>query len=267
MSTTPKYSRLDPGQRREEILDAANALFAERGYDEVSIEDIASAAGVTRGLVHHYFGGRKQVYIALLERLGAYASNSSRAPSAPHPNQAGASETITPRRVLARPATPRLAWAPCDRRPAAPFHRAPRGAARRDPRVRGGRASASRRRVGAGGLVPQRGVRPHGRARPSRPQVPARVRRPRRRPSRRRRAQRGAVALRLGWRVGRHRRTREHRHAAGRASSGPTSRRRASWRPRSAASGSPRSASPSRAPGPTSPASAPSPGAWTAATW
>jgi AcrR family transcriptional regulator len=71
MSTTPKYSRLDPGQRREQILDAANALFAERGYDEVSVEDIASTAGVTRGLVHHYFGGRKEVYIALLERLGA----------------------------------------------------------------------------------------------------------------------------------------------------------------------------------------------------
>ena len=71
MSTTPKYSRLDPAQRREQILDAANALFSERGYDEVSIEDIANAAGVTRGLVHHYFGGRKDVYIALLERLGA----------------------------------------------------------------------------------------------------------------------------------------------------------------------------------------------------
>ena len=71
MSTTPKYSRLDPAQRREQILDAANALFAERGYDEVTVEDIASAAGVTRGLVHHYFGGRKEVYIALLERLGA----------------------------------------------------------------------------------------------------------------------------------------------------------------------------------------------------
>ena len=71
MSTTAKYSRLAPAQRREQILDAANALFAERGYDEVSIEDIANAAGVTRGLVHHYFGGRKQVYIALLERLGA----------------------------------------------------------------------------------------------------------------------------------------------------------------------------------------------------
>ena len=71
MTTTAKYSRLAPARRREEILDAANALFAERGYDEVSIEDIASSAGVTRGLVHHYFGGRKEVYIALLERLGA----------------------------------------------------------------------------------------------------------------------------------------------------------------------------------------------------
>ena len=71
MNTTTKYSRLAPDQRREQMLDAANALFAERGYDEVSVEDIASSAGVTRGLVHHYFGGRKQVYIALLERLGA----------------------------------------------------------------------------------------------------------------------------------------------------------------------------------------------------
>jgi AcrR family transcriptional regulator len=71
MRTTPKFSRLDPGQRRERILDAANALFAERAYDEVSIEAIASCAGVTRGLVHHYFGGRKEVYIGLLERLGA----------------------------------------------------------------------------------------------------------------------------------------------------------------------------------------------------
>jgi len=69
MTTAPKYSRLAPGQRREQILDAANVLFAERGYDEVSVEDIASSAAVTRGLVHHYFGGRKEVYIALLERI------------------------------------------------------------------------------------------------------------------------------------------------------------------------------------------------------
>ena len=69
--TEPKTSRLDPAERREQMLDAANDLFAERGYEEVSVEDIARSAGVTRGLVHHYFGGRKEVYIALLERLDA----------------------------------------------------------------------------------------------------------------------------------------------------------------------------------------------------
>jgi AcrR family transcriptional regulator len=78
--STPRYSRLAPGERREQILDAANALFAERAYDEVTIEDIAAAAGVTRGLVHHYFGGRKDVYIGLLERIGAVREERLSAP-------------------------------------------------------------------------------------------------------------------------------------------------------------------------------------------
>ena len=81
--SSPKFSRLDPAQRRDQILDAASALFAERAYDEVSIEDIASAAGVTRGLVHHYFGGRNDVYIALLERLGAQREDELRPPDGP----------------------------------------------------------------------------------------------------------------------------------------------------------------------------------------
>ena len=78
--TLPKYNRLDPGQRRDQILDAASALLAERPYDAVSIEDIASAAGVTRGLVHHYFGGRSELYIALLRRLGNQREDELRLP-------------------------------------------------------------------------------------------------------------------------------------------------------------------------------------------
>ena len=78
---SPKFSRLDPEQRREKILDAANALFAERAYDAVTIDDVARAAGVTRGLVHHYFGGRKDVYIALLARLGARREDELRPPA------------------------------------------------------------------------------------------------------------------------------------------------------------------------------------------
>ena len=80
MSPPPPYSRLDPGERRAQILDAANRLFAERGYEDVSIEDIAKEAGVTRGLIHHYFGGRKEVYVALLERLEAIREDELRPP-------------------------------------------------------------------------------------------------------------------------------------------------------------------------------------------
>ena len=71
MSTPRSFQRLDPATRRDQILDAANALFAERGYAEVTIGDVAQNAGVARGLVHHYFGGRKEVYVALVERLAA----------------------------------------------------------------------------------------------------------------------------------------------------------------------------------------------------
>ena len=80
MSTPTRYQRLTPAERRDQILDAANTLFAERGYEEVLVEDIARAAGVTRGLVHHYFGGRKEVYLALLERLGGLREEGLRPP-------------------------------------------------------------------------------------------------------------------------------------------------------------------------------------------
>src|SRR3954451_18534275 len=88
------FSRLDPGERRDQILDAANALFAQRAYDEVSIEDIARSAGVSRGLVHHYFGGRKEVYIGLLERLGALREEQL-APPAGRSARARVADTVT----------------------------------------------------------------------------------------------------------------------------------------------------------------------------
>ena len=77
---TPKRRRLPPEQRRAQLLDAANDLIAERGYEEITVEDIARAAGVQRGLVHHYFGGRTQVYLALLDRLYAVDEEPPRRP-------------------------------------------------------------------------------------------------------------------------------------------------------------------------------------------
>jgi len=80
MTTPPKYRRLNADERRDQLLDVANALLAERGYEEVTVDHIAKSAGVARGLVHHYFGGRKEVYLALLERLGAGSEEALRSP-------------------------------------------------------------------------------------------------------------------------------------------------------------------------------------------
>jgi len=65
--TKPRFSRLDPAQRRGQILAAAGRVFAERGYENTSTGQIAEAAGVTRGLLHHYFGSKRELYLAVVE--------------------------------------------------------------------------------------------------------------------------------------------------------------------------------------------------------
>ena len=60
-----KRVRLHPEQRRKQILECARMLFVERGYEPVSTSDVARAAGVTTALVHHYFGGKRQLYRAV----------------------------------------------------------------------------------------------------------------------------------------------------------------------------------------------------------
>nr|WP_255450320.1 TetR family transcriptional regulator [Skermania sp. ID1734] len=56
-----------PGQpaTREAILAAARSRFAEVGYDKASIRSIASGAGVDSALVHHYFGTKRNLFIAV----------------------------------------------------------------------------------------------------------------------------------------------------------------------------------------------------------
>ncbi len=53
---------------REAILDAAEQLFAERGYDATSLTDVGAAAGVSRATPGYFFGGKEQLYRAVLER-------------------------------------------------------------------------------------------------------------------------------------------------------------------------------------------------------
>jgi len=56
-------------ERKSEILDAAEALFSEKGYDETSISDIIEKVGVARGTVYYHFKSKEDVLNAIIERL------------------------------------------------------------------------------------------------------------------------------------------------------------------------------------------------------
>ena len=61
-------------ERRDELISAALELFSHRSPEDVSIDDVAAAAGASRALVYHYFGGKQELYLAALrgaaEQLG-----------------------------------------------------------------------------------------------------------------------------------------------------------------------------------------------------
>lgn len=61
--------RLDPDERRRAILACAVRLFGERPYAAVSTIDVAREAGVTRTLVHHYFGTKRDLYLNVVREL------------------------------------------------------------------------------------------------------------------------------------------------------------------------------------------------------
>ena len=55
-------------QRREQLLDIGRALFAERGFDGTSIEEIASRAGVSKPVVYEHIGGKEGLYAVVVDR-------------------------------------------------------------------------------------------------------------------------------------------------------------------------------------------------------
>ncbi len=74
-SPAPRWQRLDHDERRAQILACARRLFSERNYDAVSTSEIAREAGVARGLLHHYFGTKRELYLEVVRSLVRMPSN------------------------------------------------------------------------------------------------------------------------------------------------------------------------------------------------
>ncbi|WP_405775007.1 TetR/AcrR family transcriptional regulator [Streptomyces sp. NBC_01538] len=60
--------RLSTGERREQLLSVGARLFSESPYDDVWIEQVAEIAGVSRGLLYHYFPNKRDFFAAVVER-------------------------------------------------------------------------------------------------------------------------------------------------------------------------------------------------------
>jgi AcrR family transcriptional regulator len=62
----PRRARLSTDARREQLVALGIDIFSERPFDEVSIDDIAAAAGISKGLLYHYFPSKRDFYVAVI---------------------------------------------------------------------------------------------------------------------------------------------------------------------------------------------------------
>ncbi|MCW2780956.1 MAG: transcriptional regulator, TetR family [Marmoricola sp.] len=67
MSTSPRV-RMTPESRREQLLDLGIELLATRSLEDLSIEVLAEEAGISRGLLYHYFGSKQEFHLAVVRR-------------------------------------------------------------------------------------------------------------------------------------------------------------------------------------------------------
>jgi AcrR family transcriptional regulator len=74
-ASAPRWQRLEHDERRGQILACARRLFSERNYAAVSTSDIAREAGVARGLLHHYFGTKRELYLEVVRSLMRMPTN------------------------------------------------------------------------------------------------------------------------------------------------------------------------------------------------
>lgn len=72
MSEQPVVRQRDPERTREDLLTVATEAFAESGFSGTRVDEIAERTRTTKRMIYYYFGGKEQLYMAVLER--AYRS-------------------------------------------------------------------------------------------------------------------------------------------------------------------------------------------------
>jgi AcrR family transcriptional regulator len=62
----PRRVRLQIDERRAQLLALGTKLFSSRSYEDISIDDVAEQAGISKGLLYHYFGGKREFYVEVI---------------------------------------------------------------------------------------------------------------------------------------------------------------------------------------------------------
>ena len=75
-------ARLGVDERRAQLLELGLQLFSDHSYDELGVDDIARAAGISKGLLYHYFPSKRDYYVEVVRR--AAGELLARTDGAPH---------------------------------------------------------------------------------------------------------------------------------------------------------------------------------------
>lgn len=70
--TARERARLQVDERRAQLLDLGLQLFTDHTFDELSIDDIAAAAGISKGLLYHYWPSKRDYYVEVVRRAAGH---------------------------------------------------------------------------------------------------------------------------------------------------------------------------------------------------
>jgi len=74
-----KRTKEEAAKTRQDLLDAALQVFSQQGYQAARLQDIAKAAGVTRGAIYHHFGSKAELFNTLMDEASAQESGAVQA--------------------------------------------------------------------------------------------------------------------------------------------------------------------------------------------